>query len=169
MLFVGFALAYNFSSVVVSIQVSGKSHVLMTQAYWAIVAPGQAHLYGFLFGCFCLTQLVFTPILSWLTCYLGLRNAVIGALALSVGGNVIYALAMYTKTESRDTAFAYTLGMPSMLIIGRLVSGVGSAALGLGAAFMRDAPPKERLSTVSAYQTAQVHSAKIVVTYVMLI
>lgn len=113
-------------------------------------------MYGFVAGCFCLTQLIFTPILSWLACVLGLRNTIIGALALSVGGNVIYALGMYTKTATRDTAFAYSLGMSSMLIVGRLVSGAGSAALGLGAAFMKDTPIKDRAAVSSAYQLAQV-------------
>jgi MFS family permease len=128
---------------------------LTSQSYWHVVAPGKETLYGFVFGCYDLTQFIFMPIFGYLSESIGLRWTIICALILNVVGNIIYSFALYTNSDPSSPNSV--LGTYSMVIVGRLIAGIGSSALGLGVVYLTlTTTIAERRDSIGVYRISQV-------------
>lgn len=120
----GFALAFDFTVVAMSIQ-----------SYWNLTG-GSPLLYGFAFGCYDLTQFLFIPVFGKISDSVGMKAALTVTLLLNVIGNVIYALAYVAgdyANEGEDRSGEHIAWW--MILAGRLIAGCGSAALALGVTF----------------------------------
>lgn len=88
---------------------------------------------------------------------MGLRNSILIALVFSIVGNIVYTFAMYNGTGAYDQDSKYSLGTYQMVIVGRIIAGIGSAALGLGVVyFTRTTSIGERTEAIGMYRFSQV-------------
>jgi MFS family permease len=86
----------------------------------------------------------------------GLRMTVLISLLFNIVGNIIYSFGLYTGTNLEDPNYS-SVGTYQMLIIGRLIAGVGSASLGLGVVyFTKTTSIEDRLDSVGIYRISQV-------------
>ena len=144
MYFVGFALAFDFTVVAMSIQ-----------SYWSITGGNPAH-YGFAFGCYDLTQFLFIPLFGKISDTCGMKFALIITLSLNILGNVMYALAFWFSNPNTGGTEGDEYGHWEMILVGRLVAGCGSAALGLGVTFFTVTTSiRDRDEAITTYRIAQ--------------
>jgi MFS family permease len=117
-----------------------------------------SYLFGFVFGCYDLSQFLFTPVFAFLADHFGLRITIIISVVLNIVGNIIYSFALYTGTNlTQADQSQSSLGTYQMVIVGRLIAGIGSASLGLGIVyFTRTTSIAERMSAIGYYRISQV-------------
>ncbi len=108
----GFALAIDFTMAMMSIQAF----------YYALGGPER--LYGFTFGSYDLTALIAAPILGILSDrYSRFKILFVTCFLVNAAGNLIYA-------------FSFLEGHWWMMLLARLVAGLGAGALGLGSSYV---------------------------------
>jgi MFS family permease len=114
LLITGFALAIDFTMAMMSIQAF----------YYSLSGPQS--LYGLTFGSYDLTALISAPILGFLADKFHTFKILFAACFLiNACGNLIYA-------------FAYLANAWWMMLLARLVAGIGAGALGLGSSYVAE-------------------------------
>lgn len=112
MLLVGFALAIDFTTTLMSIQ----------PLYY--VVGGAERLYGLTFGSYDLSSLIFSPLFGlWSDCARAFKAPVQLGSLVNAAGNFVYG-------------FTVLVGQWWMMLIGRLVAGAGGATLGIGSSYI---------------------------------
>mmetsp|Transcript_9710 Transcript_9710/g.35568 ORF Transcript_9710/g.35568 Transcript_9710/m.35568 type:complete len:576 (+) Transcript_9710:151-1878(+) len=119
---VAFVMAWDFMIVFLTLYNywtspadSGKSDV------FASGVGGNPKYYGPVFASYDLAQVVFEPLMGYLSDKLSYKVVFLGTVSLNLVGNVMYACAS---------------GHPTVLVVGRVVAGAGSANLATGLAFL---------------------------------
>ena len=141
---VGFALAFDFTVVAMSIQ-----------SYWSITGGNPAY-YGFAFGCYDLTQFVFIPLFGKISDSCGMKTALIVTLSLNILGNVMYSMAVWFSNPQAEGHEGDEYGHWELILVGRLIAGCGSAALSLGVTFFTITTSiSDRDEAITTYRIAQ--------------
>ena len=132
LLITGFALAIDFTMAMMSIQAF----------YYALGGPER--LYGFTFGSYDLAALIAAPILGILSDkYSIFKILFMACFLVNAAGNLIYA-------------FSFLEGHWWMLLLARLVAGLGAGALGLGSSYItKTTTIEERQTRMVSYRISQ--------------
>lgn len=132
LLITGFALAIDFTMAMMSIQAF----------YYALGGPER--LYGFTFGSYDLTALIAAPILGVLSDkYSIFKILFVTCFLVNAAGNLIYA-------------FSFLEGHWWMMLLARLVAGLGAGALGLGSSYVtKTTTLEERQQKMVSYRISQ--------------
>jgi MFS family permease len=139
------ALAIDYTVVLVSLP-----------NYWTNVAPSKAEWLGMVVGMYDLSQFMFAPIFGLLSDYYGIKKSFVVALIINVFGNVLYSMGIVVGGyKGIDSGKQPIWGTYWLLIVGRFVAGIGSAALGLSAVyFTRTTSMADRQRAMAAQQGA---------------
>lgn len=142
-IFIGMVLAIDYTVVLVSLP-----------NYWTNVAPSKSNLLGLVVGMYDLSQFMFAPIFGMLSDSYGIKKCFIFALIINIFGNVLYSLGIVVGGyEGIDSGKQPIWGTYWLLILGRFVAGIGSAALGLSAVyFTRTTSVADRQLAMAAQQ-----------------
>jgi len=132
LLITGFALAIDFTMAMMSIQT------------FYYVLDGPERLYGLTFGSYDLTALLFAPVLGFISDKLSIFKVLfIMCFAFNAAGNLVYA-------------FAYLAGHWWMMLLARLLAGIGASALGLGSSYVATTTTLEQRQTrLVSYRVTQ--------------
>lgn len=127
----GFTMAVDYSIVLVSIQ----------ELWYSL--EGSAVFYGFMFGSYALAQAVISPLLGYISDLRGLKFAIMLSLVTNVTGNVLYGLAVLSKSLN-------------VMFIGRFVAGLSAGSVTLALVYLTDTTPREtRGKSVASFKLAQ--------------
>ena len=146
------ALAIDYTVVLVSLP-----------NYWTNVAPSKSAWLGMVVGMYDLSQFMFAPIFGLLSDHYGIKRSFLLALVINIVGNVIYSLGIVVGGyRGIDSSMQPIWGTYSLLIVGRFVAGIGSAALGLSAVyFTRTTSMADRQRAMAAQQGQIVLPARV--------
>uniref|UniRef100_A0A1D2A9D2 Major facilitator superfamily (MFS) profile domain-containing protein n=1 Tax=Auxenochlorella protothecoides TaxID=3075 RepID=A0A1D2A9D2_AUXPR len=129
---VGFALAVDYSSTLMSIQ----------PLYYLV--NGRQSLYGLTFGSYDLASLIFAPVFGWWVDRTNrFKGATLLGVALNAVGNYIYG-------------FTVLAGEWWLMLLARLVAGAGAAVLGIGGSYItRTSTLRKRQAKLGRYRITQ--------------
>jgi MFS family permease len=132
LLITGFALAIDFTMAMMSIQTF----------YYVLEGPDR--LYGLTFGSYDLTALVFAPVLGFISDKMSIFKLLfLACFAFNAAGNLVYS-------------FAYLAGQWWMMLLARLLAGVGASALGLGSSYLaKTTTLDQRQTRLVSYRVTQ--------------
>eukprot|EP00996_Jenningsia_fusiforme_P000134 NODE_1095_length_1708_cov_33.107896_g971_i0.p1 GENE.NODE_1095_length_1708_cov_33.107896_g971_i0~~NODE_1095_length_1708_cov_33.107896_g971_i0.p1 ORF type:complete len:500 (+),score=62.74 NODE_1095_length_1708_cov_33.107896_g971_i0:97-1596(+) len=116
--------------------------LMSIQALWYLLGGSQAW-YGFAFGCYDLTQLIFAPMLGVWADARNVKEVLLVTLAINVAGNALYGMSFY-------------LDHAIYIVIARLISGAGSANISVAFTYLtRGTALSDRSEIVGSFRAIQ--------------